>query len=178
MVPHTDGGRDWIPGSLFREHWCGKQTEGGHIQGPLSGPTDLWTWRRGASGWELKGRGWASTGHTRTGCPLVGSRGLAQAYLGGRRSPSPSTLLLGCGLLTSDTPSPLHQHISMIPLHLLPKYHRIPVTVNIQRLTRTWYLQRELSIRTIESFGTVSHAPNRITPYFKNTLFWELWKLN
>lgn len=35
------------------------------------------------------------------------------------------------------TPSPLHHHISMSPLHLLPKYHRIPVIVNIQHLTQT-----------------------------------------
>lgn len=40
-------------------------------------------------------------------------------------------------LLISYTPSPLQHHISMIPLHLLPKYHRIPVIVHIQCLTQT-----------------------------------------
>lgn len=78
--------------------------------------------------------------------PHVGQgHGLAQSLArGSPRSPRKEQVTCGPGwrvtrrwLLTSHTPSPLHHRVSTIPLHLLPKYHRGPVIVNIQRLTQT-----------------------------------------
>lgn len=83
--------------------------------------------------------------HPELGCPRAlwpGTRGTAWqkaalASLGRRKSAAaPAGALLSLAAY-NYTPSPLHHHISMSPLHLLPKYHRIPVIVNIQHLTQT-----------------------------------------
>lgn len=61
----------------------------------------------------------------------------AVAHLARRESPAALGGAVLSGAAYNHTPSALHHHISMSPLHLLPKYHTIPVRVNIQHLTQT-----------------------------------------
>lgn len=72
----------------------------------------------------------------------------------------------------------LHHHISMIPLHLLPKYHRIPVIVHIQCLTQTWYLWKELSIWTIECLESYPKLLSLRTPKIRFESFGNWIKMS
>lgn len=145
----------------------------GHVQPKSMGksywPSGLWGSSWGRNIWVEMGGWWGDRYTSYLGCPratsLLGQGcGLVLAH-GGKKSPG---TLSGFGMLTSHTWSPLHRRISMIPLHLLPKYHRIPVTGNIQCLTQTWHLRRNWV------FGQTDFIWNhQLTPHTSKIRFWR-----